>query len=84
LIGCPKATLWISIDTPDTDVLLELTEIQPDGTSIPLWRDVRRLRYRDSLSQEKLVKPGEIVRCDFARDCSSGACCRKGVASGSS
>jgi hypothetical protein len=66
MIGCPKATLWISIDQPDTDVLMELTEIQADGTSIPLWFDVRRLRYRESLSQEKLVKPGEVVRCDFA------------------
>jgi predicted acyl esterase len=23
------------------------------------------LRYRESLRQEKLVKPGEIVKCDF-------------------
>ena len=65
-IGCPKLTLWVSIDTPDTDLSADLYEIQPDGTSIPLWSDVRRLRYRESLSQEKLVKPGEIVRCDFA------------------
>ncbi|MDQ3315442.1 MAG: CocE/NonD family hydrolase, partial [Verrucomicrobiota bacterium] len=65
-IGSPKVTLWVSIDTLDTDLSAELYEIQPDGTSIPLWSDVRRLRYRESLSQEKLVKPGEIVRCDFA------------------
>jgi hypothetical protein len=45
---------------------MELSEIQADGTSIPLWSDVRRLRYRESLSHEKLVKPGEIVRCAFA------------------
>jgi putative CocE/NonD family hydrolase len=66
LIGTPKATLWVSIDTPDTDLIARLYEIQPDGTSIPLWEDVRRLRYRESITQEKLVKPGEIVRCDFA------------------
>jgi uncharacterized protein len=65
LIGCPKLSLWISIDTPDTDFEADLYEIQPDGTSIALWSDVRRLRYRESFREQKLVKPGEIVKCDF-------------------
>jgi putative CocE/NonD family hydrolase len=64
-IGCPAMTLWLSIDTPDVDLSAHLYEIQPDGTSIVLWSDTRRLRYRDSLREAKLVKPGEIVRCDF-------------------
>jgi uncharacterized protein len=65
LIGCPAVTLWVSIDTPDVDIEADLYEIQPDGTSIALWSDIRRLRYRDSLREPKLVKPGEIVKCDF-------------------
>ncbi len=65
VIGCPRLTLWLSIDTPDTDLSADLYEIQPDGTSIALWSDLRRLRYRESLYQEKLVKPGEFVKCDF-------------------
>src|SRR5205823_65726 len=65
LIGCPAVTLWVSIDTPDTDLSADLYEIQPDGTSIALWSDIRRLRYRESLREAKLVKPGEIDRCDF-------------------
>ena len=64
-IGCPAVTLWVSIDTPDVDLSAHLYEIQPDGTSIALWTDTRRLRYRDSLREAKLVKPGDIVRCDF-------------------
>jgi uncharacterized protein len=64
-IGCPTVTLWVSIDTPDVDLEADLYEIQPDGTSIALWSDIRRLRYRDSLREAKLVKPGEIVKCDF-------------------
>ena len=66
LIGCPRVTLWLAVDTPDTDLSADLYEIQPDGTSIALWSDLRRLRYRESLRQEKLVRPGEIVQCDFA------------------
>jgi putative CocE/NonD family hydrolase len=65
LIGCPKVSLWVSIDTPDTDLQVDLYEIQPDGTSIALWNDIRRLRYRESLREGKLVKPGEFVKCDF-------------------
>lgn len=65
LIGCPAATLWLSIDTPDVDLECDLYEIQPDGTSILLWTDLRRMRYRDSLREPKLVSPGEIVKCDF-------------------
>ena len=65
MIGCPKVSLWVSIDTPDTDLEADLFEIQPDGTSIALWSDVRRLRYRESLSEAKFVNSGEIVRCDF-------------------
>ena len=65
LVGCPAVTLWVSIDTPDVDLSADLYEIQPDGTSVALWSDFRRLRYRESLHEAKLVTPGEIVRCDF-------------------
>jgi len=65
LVGCPALTLWVSIDTPDIDLSADLYEIQPDGTSVALWSDIRRLRYRESLREAKLVKPGEIVKCDF-------------------
>jgi uncharacterized protein len=64
-IGCPAVALWLSIDTPDVDLSAQLYEVQLDGTSIVLWSDIRRLRYRESLREAKLVKPGEIVRCDF-------------------
>ena len=65
LIGCPKLTLWVSPGVPDTDIAAELDEILADGSRIALWSDVRRLRYRDSVRQENLVKLGETVRCDF-------------------
>jgi len=65
LVGCPAVNLWVSIDTADVDLECDLYEIQPDGTSVALWSDLRRLRYRESLREPKLVKPGEIVRCDF-------------------
>jgi uncharacterized protein len=65
LVGSPALTLWLSIDTPDVDLSADLYEIQPDGTSIAIWSDIRRLRYRESLREAKLVKSGEIVKCEF-------------------
>src|SRR4029079_4864121 len=65
LIGCPNVSLWVSIDTPDVDLEVDLFEIQPDGTTIGLWSSLCRFPYRESLREAKLVKPGEIVRCDF-------------------
>jgi uncharacterized protein len=65
LIGCPAVTLWLSIDTPDVDLECDLYEVQPDGTTIALWSTLGRLRYRESLREAKLVKPGEISKCDF-------------------
>ena len=65
LIGCPEVTLWLSIDTPDVDLECDLYEVQPDGTTIALWSTLGRLRYRESLREAKLVKLGEILKCDF-------------------
>jgi putative CocE/NonD family hydrolase len=65
LIGCPAVTMWLSIDTPDVDLECDLYEVQPDGTTIALWSTMGRLRYRESLREAKLVKPGEILKCDF-------------------
>jgi hypothetical protein len=55
----------MSLDVPDTDFLVILYEIRPDGTSLLLTQDLMRARYRDSLREGKLVKPGEITRYEF-------------------
>ena len=63
--GYLKFVAWISIDVPDTDFGVEVDEIRPDGTSIQLTSDIMRARYRNSLSEEQLVKPGEINPYEF-------------------
>lgn len=64
--GYVRLTVWISMDVPDTDFQAALFEILPDGTSVALTSDLLRARYRESLTQEKPVKPGEVNRYDFA------------------
>lgn len=63
--GFVKLAAWIAMDVPDTDLQVTLYEILPDGTSIQLTSDAMRARYRESLSNEKLVKSGEINQYVF-------------------
>ena len=65
ITGNVKFVAWISMDVPDTDFAVELDEIKADGSSVQLTSDILRARYRDSLTQEKLVQPGEINRYEF-------------------
>ena len=65
LTGWVKLVAWISMDVPDTDFMVTLHEIAPDGTSIQLTDDALRARYRESPRKEKLVTPGEITRYEF-------------------
>jgi putative CocE/NonD family hydrolase len=64
--GFVRLELWMSIDVPDTDLAATLYEIRQDGTSIQLTGDLMRARYRESLSQAKLVTPGAIERYEFS------------------
>jgi len=63
--GYLKFVAWISMDVADTDFQVSVYEILRDGTSVLLTSDAMRARYRESLTKEKLVKPGEINRYEF-------------------
>ncbi len=63
--GFVKLSAWIAMDVPDADFVATLYEMLPDGSSVQLTSDNIRARYRESLSQEKLVKPGEVNQYVF-------------------
>jgi len=65
ITGYVKLVVWIAMDVPDTDFMVTVHEIMPDGTSIQLADDALRARYRESPRREKLVRPGEITRYEF-------------------
>jgi putative CocE/NonD family hydrolase len=65
IAGYVRFVAWISLDVPDTDFQVTISEILPDGSHIRLTQDLMRARYRESLKQEKLVTPGEINRYEF-------------------
>jgi putative CocE/NonD family hydrolase len=65
LAGFPKLSLWLSLDRPDTDVAAFLYLVKPDGGSEVVAFDMLRARYRKSVREPALVKPGAIERYDF-------------------
>jgi predicted acyl esterase len=66
IAGTPELSLWLTIDMPDTDVVSLLYEILPDdGSSILLWSDLQRLRYRNGRLEPELVEPGKPFEFTF-------------------
>lgn len=63
--GYVRLVVWISLDVPDIDFTVTLSEITLDGGRIQLTQDMLRARYRQSLRQETLVVPGEINCYEF-------------------
>jgi putative CocE/NonD family hydrolase len=70
--GPVTANIWLSTSAPDTDVVVRLCDVLPDGTSYNLTDGILRGRYRDADRGEppSLLTPGEAV--EFRVDlCSS-------------
>jgi putative CocE/NonD family hydrolase len=67
LAGFFKFSAWIALDQPDTDIAVFIYAIKPDGSSTLLANSMLRARYRQSLRDAKLVRPGAIERYDFDR-----------------
>jgi putative CocE/NonD family hydrolase len=65
ITGWPKLWVWLSLDVPDTDFSATLSEVMPNGKVIRLTQDQLRARYRESLREAELVRPGEIVPYAF-------------------
>ena len=67
IAGTPTLSLWLTIDAPDCDVVALLYEVlEEDASTILLWSDLMRLRYRDSWEHPSLVNPGEPFRIRFS------------------
>jgi predicted acyl esterase len=54
------ARLWISTDAPDTDFIVKLCDVYPDGRSFNLCEGALRARFREGLSREEFLEPDKI------------------------
>jgi hypothetical protein len=58
--GPVKIVLYASSDAVDTDFVVKLIDVHPDGRSIGMAEGVVRARYRESLSKPQLLEPGKV------------------------
>ena len=59
------ADLYVSVDRPDTDLAVRVTDVHPDGTSYAVngpEAGYLRLRYREGFERQVLLEPGRIYR----------------------
>ena len=63
--GLVKAELQVSSDAKDTDFIVRISDVYPDGRSILIIDYVRRARYREGYDREVLLKPGEVTKVNF-------------------
>ena len=64
LAGPSTATLFASSDRLDTDFMVRLTDVYPDGRSMIVTDAARRGRFRNGFDREELMTPDEIYEID--------------------
>lgn len=60
--GLVQAELYVSSDAPDTDIIVRLSDVHPDGRSMLLLNAPRRLKYRDSYEKPALLEKGKVYK----------------------
>ena len=62
VVGPVEVELHVSTSAKDTDFIVRLIDVHPDGTAINLAHDGLRLRYRDGFDTPTLAEEGEVYR----------------------
>jgi uncharacterized protein len=64
--GTIEAVLHAASSAPDTDFIINLIDVDPDGHTQYLCNGVMRVTYRDGLEERKLIEPGRVYEYRFA------------------
>jgi putative CocE/NonD family hydrolase len=62
--GRVRLVAWVASETPDTDVVARLCDVNPDGRSFHVCDGILRLRFRESIAGPSLLEPGEVYRVE--------------------
>jgi putative CocE/NonD family hydrolase len=58
--GRIRARLWIASDAVDTDFMVKVCDVYPDGRSYNLCEGALRTRFRKGLDREVFLQPGQV------------------------
>lgn len=78
ITGPVRAKLWITSSTKDTDFVVRLLDVYPDGASMCLTDGITRARYRDyeKTGEVKLLVPGEATYLEVDMWATSNLFCK--------
>jgi putative CocE/NonD family hydrolase len=65
IAGPVDVVLYVSSSAKDTDFIVRLIDVYPDGKAINLDDDAFRVRYREGFDKKVLMQPGTIYRIDL-------------------
>ncbi len=60
-----QAELYVSSTARDTDFIVRISDVYPDGRSILIVDYPWRARYREGFDHETLMTPGEVTKIAF-------------------
>ncbi len=63
--GKVQAELFVTSDARDTDFIVRVSDVYPDGRSILIIDYIRRARYRDGYDRESFLEPGKVAKVAF-------------------
>lgn len=65
IAGPVKMDLYAATDGRDTDWMVKLIDVHPDGKAYPMAEGILRARFREGLDKPKLLTPGETYRYEI-------------------
>jgi uncharacterized protein len=65
VVGPVRLELFASSSATDTDFTGKLVDVSPCGTALNLTDGILRARYRESQSEERMLKPGEPAKFEI-------------------
>lgn len=69
VLGPVSATIFLSVDAPDADLVVRIEDVRPDGKSVNMTGEYGlaafRARYHEGYDREVLLSPGEPERMHF-------------------
>jgi putative CocE/NonD family hydrolase len=65
IAGPVRIKLFAATDGPDTDWMIKLIDVYPDGNSMPISEGILRARFHEGLDKIKLLTPDQMYEFDI-------------------
>jgi putative CocE/NonD family hydrolase len=66
IAGQVTMKLFAATDGPDTDWMIKLIDVAPDGYSMPISEGILRAKFREGLDKIRLLTPNEVYEYEIA------------------